>query len=85
MMKDRPNDDDIIDSTGKTRSDPFDLNSDEVDCKDLGGYSFEAWREACEFLKISDPMLQRPYNIYHKKRTCSVVKKPMNRFYGFFK
>ena len=49
MMKNRPNDDDIIDPTGKTRIDPFDLNSDEIDCKDLGGYRFEAWREACKF------------------------------------
>ena len=55
MMKDRQNDDenDIIDETGKTRRNPFDITSDDITCKELGGFDFEAWREPCKSFKIS--------------------------------
>lgn len=86
MMKERQNDDDIIDSTGKTRIDPFDLNSDEVDCKDLGGYRFEAWREACKFLKFCKiPRFKDPLNNLYSTEyeTRSVAENLMNRLHNF--
>ena len=67
MMKDRENDDNIIDSTGETRKDPFDLNSGKIRCEELGGYDFEAWREACEYFRIYQISHWKDQNFEHKK------------------